>query len=215
MIERIKKLLFLTLTFIIGWFFLSPVQNIPGYEEEGRKSNGNKMVTMDFDNVDIKVIARYISELTDKNFIVDDNVRGRGTIFCPTKIPVDEALKVFESLLEVNGYTKVEAGNSLKIIRLRHAKTKAVKARIGKDFITIDREDKIVTQVVPLKYADANEIKKLFRPLVSRRSHIGAYPATNTLICLEHPPSHEDHRGDRCGRFNGNDKGNTVGICIG
>ena len=64
-----------------------------------------RYVTIDFDNVDIALFIKFISELTGKNFVIDSNVRGKVTIISPTKISVDEAYQVFQSVLEVNGFT--------------------------------------------------------------------------------------------------------------
>jgi len=38
-------------------------------------------VTIDFDNVDIPVFIKFISELTGKNFVIDKAVRGKVTMF--------------------------------------------------------------------------------------------------------------------------------------
>jgi len=39
-----------------------------------------KEVALDFDDVDIRLFIRVISELTGKNFIIDNNVRGKVTV---------------------------------------------------------------------------------------------------------------------------------------
>ena len=54
-----------------------------------------RYVTIDFENVDINLFIKYISELTGRNFIIDKSVRGNVTIVSPTKISVEEAYKVF------------------------------------------------------------------------------------------------------------------------
>ncbi len=41
------------------------------------------MVTMNFQNVDIPVLAKFISEITGRNFIIDESVRGKVTIISP------------------------------------------------------------------------------------------------------------------------------------
>jgi len=51
-----------------------------------------------------------MSELTGTNFVVDPNVRGKVTIISPARISLDEAYRVFDSVLEVIGYTTVAAG---------------------------------------------------------------------------------------------------------
>ena len=79
-------------------------------------TNSERFITIDFNNVDIHLFIKYISELTGKNFVVDKAVQGNVTIISPTKISEDEAYQLFESVLEVNGFTTVEAGAITKIM---------------------------------------------------------------------------------------------------
>ena len=51
-----------------------------------------KYVTIDFDNVDILAFIKFISELTGKNFVVDDAVKGKVSVFSPRKISSDRGL---------------------------------------------------------------------------------------------------------------------------
>ena len=144
---------------------------------------GSRYVTIDFDNVDIAIFIKFISELTGKNFVIDKGVKGKITIISPTKITVDEAYKVFESVLEVHGFTTVPAGKIIKIVPAVEARAKRVETRLRKRGIV--PQDKVVTQLIPLKYADPNEIKKLFAPLISKSSVMVAYPPTGMLIVTD------------------------------
>ena len=71
-------------------------------------------MTLDFDNVEIGVLVKFVSELTGKNFLIDDKVKGKITILSPKKIPLEDVYKVFLSVLEINGFTVVPAGNIIK-----------------------------------------------------------------------------------------------------
>lgn len=150
-------------------------------------SASEKSVTIDFNDVDINVLIKFISELTGKNFIVDTNVRGKVTIISPQKISVDEAYKVFESVLEVYGFAAVPSGQVTKIVPSTEARAKNIETRLTDTEIPKGKttDDKIVTQLIPLTYADANQIKMLFTPLVGKTSIILAYPDTNTLIVTD------------------------------
>ncbi|MDX2434028.1 MAG: type II secretion system protein GspD, partial [Desulfobacterales bacterium] len=128
----------------------------------------DRFVTIDFEAVDINLFIKYISELTGANFIIDKAVRGNVTIVSPTKISIGEAYKVFESVLEVQGFTTVPAGSIIKIVPSADARSKSVETGFKED--TGEVTDKIVTQLIPLKYADPDELKKLFTPLVSKNS---------------------------------------------
>jgi general secretion pathway protein D len=142
-----------------------------------------RYVTIDFDDVDIALFIKFISELTDKNFVIDKAVKGKVTIISPTKITVEEAYRVFESVLEVHGYTTVPAGSIIKIVPAVQARSKDIETRLRMEAIT--PEDKVVTQLIPLKYADPNELKKLFAPLISKSSVMVSYPPTGMLIVTD------------------------------
>ncbi len=140
-------------------------------------------VTIDFDNVDLPVFIKFISELTGKNFVVDNAVKGKVTIISPTKISTNEAYRVFESVLEVHGFATVPAGSITKIVPIVSAKSMSVETRLRAE--AVSAEDKVVTQLMPLRYADPEELKKLFTPLISKNSVLVSYPATRTLIVTD------------------------------
>ncbi|MGO9449845.1 MAG: type II secretion system protein GspD, partial [Candidatus Binataceae bacterium] len=82
-------------------------------------------ITMNFQNVDIPVLAKFISEITGKNFIIDESVRGKVTIISPTKVTPEEAYQAFQSALEIKGFTTVTVGKSIKIIPSRNVRSDA------------------------------------------------------------------------------------------
>jgi general secretion pathway protein D len=142
-----------------------------------------RFVTIDFNDVDIGVFIKFISELTGKNFIIDRRVRGKVTVISPSRISVEEAYRVFESVLEVHGYTTVKAGKVIKIVPAPDARTKNIETKLREE--NGRAEDKVVTQLIQLKYADATEIRRLFTPLISKSSVMLAYPPTNTVIVTD------------------------------
>jgi len=148
-----------------------------GFEEEARQ------VTMDFRDVEIGILIKFIGELTGKNFIIDERVRGKITVISPTKISVPEAYKVFESILEVHGYTTVPAGKVIKVMPAIEARGKSITTTVGTKILPA--ADTMITQVVPIQYANVNDVKALFTPLVSKESLLVSYQPTNTLIVTD------------------------------
>ena len=154
-----------------------------GIDDTVKRSEKEKSVSINFNDVDIRVFIKFISELTGKNFVVDQKVKGKVTIISPEKISIKEAFKVFESVLEVHGYASVRAGEIYKVIPLRNARSKNIETKLKKEADAT--EDKIVTQLIPLRYADSLEIKKLFAPMVPKSSSILAYSPSNILIITD------------------------------
>ncbi len=145
--------------------------------------SGKRFITIDFDNVDIRLFIKYISELTGKNFVVDKTVQGNVTIVSPTKISEEEAYKVFESVLEVHGFTTVKAGAVIKILPSARARSQNI--QMLSNGLSGHPEDRVVTQLVPLKYSSPSELKKVLAPLVSQTSVLIAHTPSGMLIITE------------------------------
>ena len=144
---------------------------------------GEQFVSIDFNNVDISLFIKFMSELTGTNFVVDNAVKGKVTIISPARISLDEAYRVFESVLEVNGFTTVKAGEIVKILPAPEARTKNIQTLL--ELERAHPEDRVVTQLIPLKYADPEDVKRLFTPLVSKNSIILGYAPANTVIITD------------------------------
>lgn len=173
---------------IIGVLLLTPALSYPQNTrtpapKTSAALGGEQMVSIDFNNVDIGVFIKFISDLTKKNFVIDERVRGKVTIISPGKISVAEAFRVFESVLEVHGYATVQSGEITKIVPAPEARSKNIKTRLQEE--SSFPGDTVITQIMPLRYADPNQIKQLFTPLVSKSSVILAYQPTNTLIVTD------------------------------
>lgn len=148
-----------------------------------KQVDASKYVTIDFNDVDIRVFIKFISELTGKNFVIDKGVKGKVTIISPKKISTREAYKVFESVMEVHGYCTVPSGDITKIVPSRDARTRNIETRLKREAII--PEDRIITQIISLSYASPDELKKILAPLMSKSSVILSYPPTGMLIVTD------------------------------
>jgi general secretion pathway protein D len=136
-------------------------------------------------NADIVQVINLISELTGKSFLVDDKVRGKVTIIAPTEVTLEEAYQIFLSVLEIQGFTIVPQGPIIKIIPSRDVKDNPIPTATNTQHAFSPATESFVTQLVPLQYADANDIRGLLTPLVSKESSLLAYAPTNSLIVTD------------------------------
>ena len=88
---------------------------------ESRRTGGT--IHLNFRNVDILQMITLMSELTGRNFLVDDKVRGRMTLIAPQPVTRVEAYQIFLSALAMQGFTVVSQGPISKILPSRDAKT--------------------------------------------------------------------------------------------
>ena len=88
---------------------------------EGSHDDGT--VYLNYRNVDILQMISVMSELTGRNFLVDDKVRGRVTLIAPRPVTRTEAYQIFLAALAMQGFTVVSQGPISTIVPLRDAKT--------------------------------------------------------------------------------------------
>jgi type II secretory pathway component GspD/PulD (secretin) len=84
------------------------------------------LVAVDFENVDVRVFIKFVSEVTGRVFLLDDRVRGQVSVRFVHKIPVDQLADVLESVLEVKGFATIPAGPITKITPLSQAKQQGI-----------------------------------------------------------------------------------------
>jgi general secretion pathway protein D len=149
----------------------------------GETSNGTKLVTMNFQEVTIPVLARFISQITHKNFIIDDKVQGKVTIISPTPVNADEAYTIFQSVLQVKGYTTLPSGGITKIVPSRDARQAGLPTLSNGAYGPIG--DEFITRLIPLRYVAATDIEPILKPMISTDGLLIPYAPTNALILTD------------------------------
>ncbi len=139
-------------------------------------------VTLDFRDVEMVDLVQTISELTGRNFLYDETVRGKATIISPEGMTLDEAYQVFLNVLRLKGFAVVPAGKVNKIVPLKDAKE-------GNLPLVTDGQpygEQFITRLVRLESLDAAMIvDTVLKPLASSGSNLMVYSPTNTLIITD------------------------------
>ena len=167
---------------VLGCFFMAMSGVLVGAAEQP-EDQASRYVTIDFNDVDINLFIKYISELTGRNFIVDRTVKGKVTIISPTRISEKDAYHVFESVLEVHGFTTVPSGSVIKIIPSVQARSKSIATLRQQEGVYPD--DRVVTQLIYLTHTNPEDVKRILAPLVSKTSVVIAHTDSGMLIITD------------------------------
>jgi general secretion pathway protein D len=84
------------------------------------------LVAVDFENVDLRVFIKFVSEVTGRVFLLDNRVQGQISVRFAERIPVDRLPDVLESVLEVKGFATIASGPITKIVPLGSAKQRGI-----------------------------------------------------------------------------------------
>lgn len=139
-------------------------------------------VTMDFVDAPVGDVVKYMAEITCRNFILSDELKGNVTIISHQQVTVGEAYEAFLSALEVVGYTTVTVGKNTKVVSTSEAASNPLKISYDGD---IPATDNFVTQVIELQNVSVSEISSVVKDLSGAKARIIAYAPTNTLIITD------------------------------
>ncbi len=142
-----------------------------------------KGIVMNFNDVDISTMVKFISELTDKNFIMDDRVKGKISVFSPAKLSVDEAFNLFTSVLELKGFTIIEAGKVFKIVPISSAKQSGTRIISGKGREPVN--ETYVARLIPLENITSQEAVAFLQPVISKDGYISAFGPSNMILVVD------------------------------
>ncbi len=146
-------------------------------------SSEEERITLDFKDVELTDLITTISELTGKNFLYDDSVKGKVTIVSPETMTLDETYQLFLTVLNVKGYTLVPSGKVNKIVQTKSARQESLpvysNGRAG-------ASEQYITRLIRLEHLDVDTVAtSVLEPLMPVTGNIITYPPTNTLILTE------------------------------
>lgn len=167
----ISCLLLLTL----GWFILPPGRALA--------ANSGK-IAMNFHDVEISTVVRFMSETTGKNFIFDDRLKGKITIIAPKALSEREAFDLFVSVMELKGFAIINVGSAYRVTPASMVKQAPVKVSRGKARLTRVNE-MYMARLIPLEYLSPRELMPVLTPMVSRQGYISAFGSSNSILVLD------------------------------
>ena len=140
-------------------------------------------VVLNFNDVDISTMVKFISDLTGKNFIMDDRVKGKISVFSPAKLSTEDAFNVFTSVLELKGFTIIQAGRVYKIIPTASARQSDMKILTDRDRGPVN--DSYIARIITLENISAQEAVSFLQPVVSKDGYISAFGPGNMLLLVD------------------------------
>ncbi len=139
-------------------------------------------VTIDFADAPLSDVTKYMAEITCRNFILGEDLKGAVTIISHQQVSVAEAYEAYLSALEVAGYTTVTVGKSTKIVSTGKAANAPLRVYEGDD---IPGTDNFVTQIIQMENVSVSDISTIVKELSGPSAKVIAYAPTNTLMVTD------------------------------
>lgn len=151
--------------------------------KKGKKKAGkSRLITMNFNNVDISTFLSAMSRAFKIAYVWDEkDIKGKITLVSPRKFKRNDALKIFGTVLALHGYTTIRKTGSpvVQVVPIKGAARMPNPTRTGAPRV---RGNDFVTQIIPLKYADPNQVKAALTPLINPSAALAVYAPANLLM---------------------------------
>jgi type IV pilus assembly protein PilQ len=150
----------------------------PVVTERGKEYTGER-ISLDFQDADIHNIFRILHEVSGKNFVIGDDVKGKVTLKL-VNVPWDQVLDL---VLKMNKLGTVVEGNIVRIATLStlEAEQKALAAKMQAEQTAVEQEP-LVTEYIPINYADAATVAKHLAEIKSPRGKLSVDERTNMIV---------------------------------
>ncbi|MCS7083567.1 MAG: type II secretion system secretin GspD [Aquificaceae bacterium] len=170
----IRVLMFILLIFLPS-FGTQNLQDIQNQAQEQRKTG---KVYLNFQDADINLIVKFMSELTGKNIVLDPSVKGTLTISSAKPLTIPQAWELFVLSLSLQGYGVVEDKNIVRIVPMAQAVPLAQTKRptnLGE----------VIIFLYTAENTQASQLQQAIQPLLSPFARLSVHTQSNTLIIVD------------------------------
>lgn len=136
-------------------------------------------VKLNFEDVDIKTLARIIGQITGRNIVIDQKVQGKVTLISPGRLSADEAWEMFVSALEAYGFGVELVDGVYRVTAIA-----AVKQRQTRLYPNT-RGARVLVAVIRMARITSDQAVNAVRPLLTPTGVVTAVPNSNTVVVMD------------------------------
>ncbi|MHB8110130.1 MAG: type IV pilus secretin PilQ [Syntrophorhabdaceae bacterium] len=134
------------------------------FGESYRKATSSK-VSFDFMDADVRNVVRILAEVSSKNIIISDSVKGKITMKLDNVL-WDDALDL---VVETGGLRKIEGDNVIRIVTVKEFEDESKRKLVERDSFRKDRLERqklgeeFITETVYLSYVSPADMEKMLK----------------------------------------------------
>jgi len=135
-------------------------------------------VFLNFQDADISLVAKFMSELTGKNIVLDPAVKGTITVSSAKPVSVQTAWEMFLLALSLQGYGVVEEKNYVSIVPLQKATSLA-------NLKKPSHSGEVIVYIYKAENTQALQLQQAVQPFLSPNAKITVHAPSNSLIIAD------------------------------
>ena len=123
------------------------------------------------------------------SYILDPRVKGSVSVYTYGEVKDVDLMPLLQTILRVNGATIVKVGDLYHVIPINTISQLPVEAVINADPKTLPDDERMILNMIFLKYATAAEMDKLLKPFYGEGATSSTYEPANLLIIQDNSRS--------------------------
>jgi type IV pilus assembly protein PilQ len=155
-----------------------PVTSGSSSDDSMQPSDGRR-ISIDVQGAEVETVLRSLAEFSGKNIVASKEVKGTVTLRL-RNVPWRQALDI---LLRTQALGMVDRGSSIVISNLETLRKEELERR------TAERAQEellpLYTRIIPVSYANADEMSKAVEKTLTKRGHIEVDKRTNALLVTD------------------------------
>ena len=151
-------------------------------------ANAPAMVRLQFPNSDIVDVLHLYEQLTGKKLVMDNFVQGKVNIFIAKDVSREEAIKIIEMSMALNGISLVPAGRDIMDVVGAGQNPRKAPVPIVSDLADLPPGNPVVSFLFRLQYADPQELQQVLMAYFQGSSgtiNILALPKSSSLLVTQ------------------------------
>src|SRR6266699_3510447 len=150
--------------------------------------NAPATVRLQFPNSDVVDVLHLYEQLTGKKLVMDNFVQGKVNIFIAKDVSREEAIKIIEMSMSLNGISLVPAGRDLLDVVGAGQNPRKAPVPIVSDLADIPSGNPVISFLFRLQYADPQELQQVLMAYFQGSSgtiNILALPKASALLVTQ------------------------------
>ncbi len=148
-------------------------------------AEAQKGLRMNFRGASLDTVLDYLSRELGFIIVKETEIDARIDVWSYQPLNKEEAVELLNTVLAQNGYAAIRDGRTLSIVSREDAAYQDIPVSRESDPELIPKSDQLVTQIIPVRYAEAMSLTENLAPLLPSTSVMTANESSNSIVLTD------------------------------
>jgi general secretion pathway protein D len=144
--------------------------------------NSREQININFKGLQIIDLIKITSRIINKNILLSTKVNGKVDFISNTPVYKDDILNILTLVLEEKGYTIVENGNILRVVRINDASKYNLPIYTKKANL---KTNKLITEIFTVQNSDVDYVSAKIRHFMSKSAKLVTDKKSNSIMITD------------------------------